>query len=99
MTNDLSTSCLPIGVDDLARVVGGASSSPDGTAALKRAAEQKPGTSSLDLYGYAATGTQGVGAEYRHRFTPNVSVFANGHVGTKDNVPDTGIMGGVRIDW
>jgi hypothetical protein len=88
-----------IPMHDLAGVVGGAGAAPDGTAPLKRATEQKPGTSSLDLYGYSTTNSQGVGAEYRHKFTPNVSIFANGHTGTTDNKPDSGVMGGIRFDW
>jgi hypothetical protein len=86
-----------LSLDDLARVTGGDSSDP--TAGLKRAADQKVGTNSVDLYGYQTTTTSGVGAEYRRKLTPNVSVFGSGHVGTKDNKPDNGVMGGIRFEW
>lgn len=94
-----------LSLDALDRVVGGASGassggpSADPTAALKRAADQKAGKNSLDLYGYSETTKQGVGAEYRRKLNPNTSIFLNGHVGTKDDKPDNGVMGGIRFEW
>ena len=41
---------MTLSLDDLAHVTGGQSADP--TAGLKRAAEQKAGKNSLDLYGY-----------------------------------------------
>ena len=58
---------MTLSLDDLAHVTGGQSADP--TAGLKRAAEQKAGKNSLDLYGYQTTTTNGVGAEYRRRLT------------------------------
>lgn len=81
---------------DLSRVTGGAD---DATAALKRAEGQKVGRNSVDLYGYQTSTTSGVGAEYRRKLNDNVSVFANGQIGTKDNKPDNRIMGGIRFEW
>lgn len=94
MTNHTSLS-----LDQLARISGGAGTAPDPTAALKRASDLKAGGNALDLYGYSQNDTQGVGGEYRHRFNSNVSVFANGHVGTAAGKPDQGVMGGVRFEW
>ncbi|HUJ62986.1 MAG TPA: hypothetical protein VLX92_30995 [Kofleriaceae bacterium] len=96
---------MTLSTEQLASITGGqsatssTSSSPDGTAGLKRAADQKVGQNSLDFFGYSQTGSQGVGAEYRRKLTPNISVFANGHVGTKNDKPDDGVMGGIRFDW
>jgi hypothetical protein len=83
--------------DDLLHVVGGESTDP--TAGLKRAAEQKAGKNSIDIFGYQTNTTNGVGAEYRRRLNDNISVFANGHVGNKDGKADDGVMGGIRFDW
>jgi len=93
---------MTISNDDLLRVTGGASassSSPDPTAGLKRAADQKVGKNSIDIFGYQTNTTNGAGIEYRRRLNDNISVFANGHVGTKDGNPDDGVMGGIRFDW
>jgi hypothetical protein len=95
MTNDIS-------LDLLARVIGGAStgsSAPDASAIAKRASDLKPGKNQLDVYGYHSTTTDGVGAEYLHRFNDNVSLFGQGTVGTKDNKPDASVMGGLRFQW
>jgi hypothetical protein len=95
MTNDIS-------LDLLDTVVGGASTgsgAPDASAIAKRASDLKPGKNQLDVYGYHSTTTDGVGAEYLHRFNDNVSIFANGTVGTKDDKPDASVMGGVRFQW
>jgi hypothetical protein len=89
---------MTINNDDLVRVTGGQVSS-DPTAGLKRAAEQKAGKNSIDVFGYQTSTTNGVGAEYRRRLDDNISVFANGHVGTKDGKDDNGVMGGIRFDW
>jgi hypothetical protein len=86
----------------LDRVTGGAGSSgpsSDPISAAKRAADQKAGRNSLDIYGYSETDRQGLGGEYRRRLNPNTSIFLNGHVGTKDNKPDNGVMGGIRFEW
>ena len=82
---------------ELDRVAGGQASDP--TAGLKRAADQKKGKHSLDLFGYAETNRQGVGAEYRRRLDDNVSIFGRGTMGMKDNKPDNGIQGGIRFEW
>jgi hypothetical protein len=82
---------------ELQRVVGGESVDP--TAGLKRAADQKRGKNSLDLFGYSETHRQGAGAEYRRRLNDNVSIFGRGTIGTKDNKPDNGIQGGIRFEW
>lgn len=92
MMHELST----LSHDELSGVTGGAD---DGTAALKRAQQQKVGRNSVDLYGYQTSTTSGVGAEYRRKLDDNVSVFANGQIGTKDNKPDNRIMGGIRFEW
>ena len=95
MTNDIS-------LDLLARVIGGAStgsSAPDASAIAKRASDLKPGKSQLDLYGYHTSNSNGVGAEVLHRFNENVSVFANGTVGNRDDKPDASVMGGIRFQW
>lgn len=90
-------------LDLLDRVVGGAgtssSSAPDASAIAKRASDLKPGKNQLDVYGYHSTTTDGVGAEYLHRFNDNVSLFGQGTVGTKDNKPDASVMGGLRFQW
>jgi hypothetical protein len=87
----------------LERVVGGASatasSSPDASAVAKRASDLKAGKSQLDIYGYHTNNSDGVGAEVLHRFNDNVSVFANGTVGNKDDKPDASVMGGIRFQW
>ncbi|HEY1556463.1 MAG TPA: hypothetical protein VGF94_16625 [Kofleriaceae bacterium] len=83
--------------DELARVTGGDSTS-DAASALKRAQDQKA-ANAVDLYGYQTTTTNGIGAEYRRKLTPNVSLFANGHVGTSANKPDEGVSGGIRFEW
>ena len=95
MTNSI------IAPDLLATVTGGAgaSSTPDATAVAKRASDLKPGKNQLDVYGYHSTTTDGVGAEYLHRFNDNVSLFGQGTVGTKDNKPDASVMGGLRFQW
>jgi hypothetical protein len=90
-----------IAPDLLATVIGGAgaSSTPDATAVAKRASDLKPGKSQLDLYGYHTSNSNGVGAEVLHRFNENVSVFANGTVGNRDDKPDASVMGGIRFQW
>ena len=95
MTNSI------IAPDLLATVTGGAgaSSSPDASAVAKRASDLKPGKSQLDLYGYHTSTSNGVGAEVLHRFNDNVSVFANGTVGNRDDKPDASVMGGIRFQW
>jgi hypothetical protein len=95
MTNSI------IAPDLLATVTGGAgsSSSPDASAVAKRASDLKPGKSQLDLYGYHTSNTNGVGAEVLHRFNDNVSIFANGTVGNRDDKPDASVMGGIRFQW
>jgi len=85
-----------IPLDQLAAVSGGESS--DAISGLKRASETK-GKGSLDMFGYSETGKQGVGAEVRQKITPNISVFGQGHVGTKADKPDNGVMGGIRFEW
>ncbi len=86
-----------ISIDDLARVSGGQAA--DAIGALKRAGDHKPRGGSLDIYGYSETERQGVGAEIRQRINPNISVFANGRIGTKNDKPDNGVMGGIRFEW
>jgi hypothetical protein len=95
MTNSI------IAPDLLATVTGGAgsSSTPDASAVAKRASDLKPGKSQLDLYGYHTSTSNGVGAEVLHRFNDNVSVFANGTVGNRDDKPDASVMGGIRFQW
>ena len=91
-----------ISPDILAHVFGGAgasTSTPDPQAPLKRAQDLKPGKNNVDLYGYKETNSQGIGAEYRRRLSPNASIFINGHTGTKDDKPDSGVMGGIRFEW
>ena len=83
----------------LSGILGGASQSPDPISGLKRASESKPGHGGLDLYGSAGTGTSGIGVEARQLLTPSISVFGQGHIGTKDDKPDNGVMGGVRFEW
>jgi hypothetical protein len=85
-----------VSLDELSGVTGGAD---DAIAALKRAEQQKVGRNSVDLYGYQTSTTSGVGAEYRRRLNDNVSVFANGQIGTKDSKPDNRVMGGIRFEW
>lgn len=84
-------------IDDLSRVGGGQAADP--TAGLKRAADQKQGQNSLDIFGYSETNRQGAGVEYRRRINPNISIFGRGTMGTKDNKPDSGIQGGIRFEW
>jgi hypothetical protein len=92
---------------ELADVVGGAStktagkSSHDPLSGLARAAQEKPGKTSVDVFGYANDADQsaGIGVEARHRFTPNVSVFAQGKAGVKDGKQDDSVMGGIRFEW
>jgi len=87
-----------ISLDELAAVSGGESS--DAISGLKRASELKgKGRGSLDMFGYSETGKQGVGAEVRQKITPNISVFGQGHIGTKADKPDNGVMGGIRFEW
>lgn len=100
----MSTTTLSL--DDLATVIGGASksagkSSADPMSGLSRAAQEKPGKTSVDVFGYANDNDQsaGFGVEARHRFTPNVSVFGQGKVGVKDGKQDDSIMGGIRFEW
>lgn len=88
-----------LSLDDLLCVTGGEGGTPDGVAPLNRAGQAKPGHGSLDLFGYSETNRTGIGVEARHRITPNISVFGSGRVGTKDNKPDNGVMGGVRFEW
>jgi hypothetical protein len=85
-----------LSLDELSRVTGGAD---DATAALKRAESQKVGRNSVDLYGYQTSTSSGVGAEYRRKLNDNVSIFANGQLGTKDDRPDNRVMGGIRFEW
>jgi hypothetical protein len=86
-----------LSLDQLALVAGGQMA--DGIAASKRAGDHKTGKGSLDMFGYSETDKQGVGAEIRQRISPNISVFGQGHVGTKNDKPDAGVMGGIRIEW
>ncbi len=92
---------LTLSLVELDRVVGGASSSPDPTSVAKRAADNKPGHGSVDIYGYGepSNNKYGVGAEVRHRISKQWSVFGRGQVGTKDGKPDNSIMGGFRFQW
>lgn len=93
--------------DELATILGGAaaatkpaSGSPDAQSALGRAAQQKPGTGSIDIFGYGQSdGSAGVGVEARQRITPSISIFGQGKVGVKDNKPDDSVMGGIRFEW
>jgi len=92
----ISIACLDV-------VTGGtgtsSSSSPDASAVAKRASDLKAGKSQLDIYGYHTNNSDGVGAEVLHRFNDNVSVFANGTFGNKDDKPDASVMGGIRFQW
>ena len=96
-----------LSLDELACVTGGAStapagkSSPDPLSGLSRAAQEKPGKTSVDIFGYAQDSDQsaGIGVEARHRFTPNVSVFAQGKAGVKNGASDDSVMGGIRFEW
>lgn len=88
---------MTISTLDLERVVGGQAVDP--TAGLKRAADQKAGKNSLDMFGYSETNRQGVGVEYRRKLNDNISIFGRGTMGMKDNKPDNGIQGGIRFEW
>ncbi|MEO8844087.1 MAG: hypothetical protein ABI591_02620 [Kofleriaceae bacterium] len=93
--------------DELSTILGGAaaatkssSGSPDAQSALGRAAQQKSGTGSLDVFGYGQSdGSAGIGVEARQRLTPSISIFGQGKVGVKDNKPDDSVMGGIRFEW
>jgi hypothetical protein len=95
-----------LSLDQLACVTGGASatpskSSPDPLSGLARAAQEKPGKTSVDIFGYAQDSDQsaGIGVEARHRFTPNVSVFGQAKAGVKNGANDDSVMGGIRFEW
>jgi hypothetical protein len=98
-TKQFSDSGVPssISLDDLSTVHGG---DADGAVnGLKRAQDQKGRGGSLDIFGYVETGRQGVGVEARQRLSPNVSVFGRATTGTKNDKPDSGVMGGIRFEW
>lgn len=93
--------------DLLACVTGGAAaasagkSSPDPMSGLSRAAQEKPGKTSIDIFGYAQDSdhSAGIGVEARHRFTPNISVFGQAKAGMKNGQNDDSVMGGIRFEW
>jgi hypothetical protein len=102
-----SSMTTALSLDELASVVGGAAtkssgkSSADPLSGLSRAAQEKPGKSSIDIFGYANDADQsaGIGVEARHRFNPNISVFGQAKAGVKDGKPDDSVMGGIRFEW
>jgi hypothetical protein len=71
----------------------------DAVNAGNRAAANKKGKGSLDIFGYNGTEKKGVGAELRHRLNDNTSIYVNGYTGTKNDKPDSGVMGGIRFEW
>lgn len=97
-----------ISLEQLAGVTGGAatkksssSGSPDPQAGLARAAQEKVGKNSIDIFGYGQTdGSAGAGIEARRRLSPNASVFGQVKgVVDASGTPSGSVMGGIRIEW
>ncbi|MFT3699669.1 MAG: hypothetical protein QM831_41355 [Kofleriaceae bacterium] len=92
---------------DLATVTGGASStkssgsSLDPQSGLARAAQEKPGKNSIDIFAQGATdGSASVGVEARRRLNTNTSIFGQVKGGVDSTgAPSGSVMGGIRFEW